>query len=260
LRTDYTEIFQDVEAVEKYETVVYAPDSYSSEVNRRQREYLRQLVRRSFPERRPVQHDFACGTGRAIRTLHGLVRAAHGYDTSAAMLAKAGAVGAFATLHEVPATGPIPHPVTTDAPAIVTVFRLLLNVDATVRGRAVAFAARVLPHYESGLLVIENHGNRQSLRHLRHRRRAGQPWFAELSHDEVTALLTRHGFTVVERRGFAMLTQGWYGRRWLRPLARLVDDLAARIPLLSGWAVNVLYVARRTHPAPALAHPDATSW
>lgn len=260
MRTDYTEIFQDRAAVEKYQNIVYAPDSYSSAVNRRQRAYLRSMVLRAFPERRPVQHDFACGTGRAIRTLHGLVRAAHGYDTSAAMLAKAGEIGAFATLHEVAADGPVPAPATTDTPAIVTVFRLLLNVDDAVRHRALAFAAKALPHHQAGLLVLENHGNRTSLRHLRSGRRGGESWFAELSHAEITALLAEHGFTVVERRGCAMVPQGWYGRAWLRPLARLVDEVGARLPFLDGLAVNVLYVARRTHPAPATAHPDATTW
>jgi predicted TPR repeat methyltransferase len=250
LRTDYTQVFQDAEAVEKYEHVVYAPDSYSSAVSRRQQAFLRTLVRRTFPYRRPVQHDFACGTGRAIRLLHGLVRAAHGYDTSAAMLAKAGEVGAYAELHQIAADGPVPAPVTTDGPALVTIFRLLLNVDESVRDRAIAFAARALPHYDSGLLVVENHGNRRSLRHLRHRRRSGERWYAELSHEEVAALLARHGFAVVQRRGFSMFPQGWYGRRWLRPVVRLVDDVCSRWGGLSGYAVTVLYVARRSYPAP----------
>jgi SAM-dependent methyltransferase len=245
LRTDYTRVFQDAAAVEKYEHVVYAPDSYSSAVSRRQRAYLRWLVRRAFPYRRPVQHDFACGTGRAIRLLQGMVRGAHGYDTSAAMLAKAGEVGAHADLHLVDPDGPVPQPVASDGPTIVTIFRLLLNVDDEVRDRAIAFAARALPDHDSGLLVVENHGNRRSLRHLRHRRNAGQQWFAELSHDEVEALLARHGFAIVHRRGFSLFPQGWYARRWLRPIVRLVDDACSRSALLSEFAVTVLYVARR---------------
>lgn len=247
MRSDYTEVFQDPVAVEKYEHEVYAPDSYSSAINRRQRSYLRGLVRRSFLLRRPVQHDFACGTGRAIRILHGLVRAAHGYDSSAAMLAKAGEVGALASLHRVAAQGAVPEPVPSNGPVIVTVFRTLLNADDAVRDRSIAFAAKVLPHWESGLLVVENHGNRSSLRHLRHRRRAGEPWFDELSHEQVAEILSRHGFRIVERRGFAMLTRGAYRMPGLRWLAGLVDWLASCIPPLARWSVNVLYVARRTH-------------
>jgi SAM-dependent methyltransferase len=229
--------------------VVYAPDSYSSAINRRQRAYLRGLVKRAFPYRRPVQHDFACGTGRAIRILHGLVRGAHGYDTSLPMLTRAEETGIFAQLHLVEASGDTPEPMPSDPPVLVTIFRLLLHVEDEVRERAVAFAAKALRNYDAGLLVVENHGNKRSLRHLRHRRHLGSPWFEELDHVEVAELLDRHGFTIVERRGFTLFTQGWYGHRLLRPIATFIDNLAARTGWGSPWAVNVLYVARRTRPS-----------
>ena len=66
MTTDYTKVFQDADAVEKYESITYAPDSYASRINERQRTYLRELVVREFGERLPVQHDFACGTGRVL--------------------------------------------------------------------------------------------------------------------------------------------------------------------------------------------------
>jgi len=245
MRTDYAEIFQSNAAVDKYEQVVYAPQTYSTAVSARQRAYLRSLVRRSFTERRPVQHDFACGTGRAIRLLHGVVRAAHGYDVSAAMLAKARDTGIFAKLHEIPGSGPLPEPATTEGPALVTIFRLLLNVTPEVRDRAIGFAAKALPNPNSGLLVVENHGNRASLRHLRHRRHSANEWFAELGHEEIEELLHRHGFEIVERRGFAICPAGAYNRNWLRPVARRMDNLAARSERLANVATDVLYVARR---------------
>lgn len=245
MRTDYAEIFQSDAAVEKYESVVYAPDSYSTAVSVRQRAFLRCLVRREFTERRPVQHDFACGTGRAIRLLHGVVRAAHGYDVSPVMLAKARESGVYAKLHDISESGPVPEPATVDGPALVTVFRLLLNTPEEVRDRAIAFAAKVLPRPRSGLLVVENHGNRSSLRHLRHRRHLGNQWFAELDHEEVEALLRRHGFEVLERRGFAVCPSGAYRMSWLRPLARRIDNLATRMTRLANVSTDVLYVARR---------------
>src|SRR4029453_3162955 len=125
---------------------------------------LRTLVRREFGPLAPVQHDFACGTGRAIRILHGLVREAHGYDTSAEMMAKAAEVGSRATWHQVAADGPGPHPEPAGYPAFVPMFRLWLNVDEAIRDRAMAFAAKALPDFESGILVVENHGNAGSLR------------------------------------------------------------------------------------------------
>ncbi|WP_238012590.1 SAM-dependent methyltransferase [Dactylosporangium sp. AC04546] len=245
MRTDYAEVFQSDAAVDKYERVVYAPETYSTAVSVRQRAFLRRLVRREFTARRPVQHDFACGTGRAIKLLHGVVRAAHGYDVSAQMLAKAREAGVYAKLHQVGADGPVPEPATVDGPALVTVFRLLLNAPKDVRDRAIAFAARILPESDSGLLVVENHGNRSSLRHLRHRRNRDNTWFAELHHAEVEQLLARHGFEVIDRRGFAVLPAGAYRRDWLRPMARRADDLATRSARLSAVATDVLYVARR---------------
>jgi SAM-dependent methyltransferase len=238
---DYTKVFQDADAVEKYETITYAPDTYASRINERQQAYLRGLVIREFGDKAPVQHDFACGTGRAIRTLHGLVRAAHGYDTSAEMMAKAAEVGSQAAFHQVPTDGPVPAPVDAGFPAIVTMFRLLLNVDDAVRDRALAFAAKALPTPDAGILVVENHGNASSVRHLRARRHSGQRWFAELSHEQVSQLLARHGFEVIERRGFSMLTPSLHAH----PLARAADAAARRFPGSDAYAVNVLYTARR---------------
>jgi SAM-dependent methyltransferase len=245
MRADYAEIFQSTENVDKYTDVVYAPGSYASHVNNRQRRFMRGLVGRRFPDRRPVQHDFACGTGRAIRLLHGVVRAAHGYDPSAEMLAKAAEAGTNATLHRVAATGPIPVPAVEDGPALVTMFRLLLNVPEDVRDRAVAFAATALPTRDAGLLVVENHGNRQSLRHLAARRHAAEAWFSELSHAQVLSLFEHHGFELVTARAFALLPAGAYRRSWLRPVARVIDDVLCRVPALWRWGTDVLYVARR---------------
>jgi SAM-dependent methyltransferase len=245
MQTEYSQVFRDTRNVDRYERVVYAPDSYASAISNRQRAYLRAVVAREFPDRRPVQHDFACGTGRAVRMLAGLVRAAHGYDPSPQMLARAREAVPGAQWHEIDATGPVPVPATVDGPAVVTVFRLLLNVSDEVRHRALGFAARALPDSAAGLLVVENHGNRRSLRHLlagRHRR---DPWFAELSEDEVTQLLATHGFRVVARHGCTMFPRAAYRYRLLRPVVRRVDDLLCRTGRLAGFATDVLYLARR---------------
>jgi hypothetical protein len=116
-------------------------------------------------------------------------------------------------------------------------------VDETVRDRALAFAAKVLPTVDSGVLVVENHGNAGSLRHLRARRHRGERWFAELSHEQVADLLGRHGFQVIERRGFSMLTPSLHEHG----IARAADAALRRLPGSDTYAVNVLYTARRVH-------------
>ena len=139
--------------------------------------------------------------------------------------------------------GPVPEPVAAGLPVIVTMFRLLLNVDDAVREGALAFAAKALPDSRAGLLVVENHGNAGSLRHLGARRHRDDRWWAELSHEQVDKLLARHGFEVVERRGFSMITPGLHGN----PIARAADAAVRKLPGTDGYAVNVLYTARRIH-------------
>ena len=246
MRTDYPLIFQDSAAVAKYESVVYAPGSYSAAVSRRQRAYLRELVTERF-DTPPAHHDFACGTGRALRMVPDLVSAAHGYDVAAAMLETAGELDTEAELHLIAAEGPVPEPVATEGPSLVTMFRLLLNVTPEVRERALAFAAAALPTHDAGLLVVENHGRSRSARHLGSWRHRGNAWFSELSDADITGLLARHGFEVVARRGFALATQGCYRNRLLRGASRRLDDALAAP--LGGLATDVLYVARRTDPS-----------
>ncbi len=247
MRSDYPEIFQDDTVVTKYENVVYAPGTYASAVNRRQTLFMRRLVAESF-DMPPVQHDFACGTGRGLRMLAGHVTKAHGYDVAPAMLEVARKASIPAELHEIAADGPAPTPAPTAGPALVTIFRLLLNATPTVRDRALDFATAALPTDTAGLLVIENHGPTRSLRHLASWRRQANPWYAELSDGQVADLLDRHGFELVGRHGFALTSQGFYRSAPLRAFAQLVDDtFAARFAAV---ATDVLYVARRK-PAPA---------
>jgi SAM-dependent methyltransferase len=252
MRADYTEVFQNPTAVEKYDDIQYAPDSHSTAVNARQRRYLRRLVRDAFPTQRPTQHDFACGTGRAVELLHGLVRDAHGYDTSPQMLARAAENGHHAHWHQIEEAGPVPEPEPVAGTSIVTVFRLLLNVPDSVRDRSVEFAARALPTYTSGLLVVQNHGSSRSLRHLRARRNVANPWFSELSDEQVTDIFEHHGFSLVARRGFAIFPKGWYAPRLTRPVVRAIDDLLCASRIFDRFAVDVLYVARRNRSAVGL--------
>jgi predicted TPR repeat methyltransferase len=243
MKDDYADVFRSGDNVDKYDNVVYAADSHWSAVNRRERAFVRELVVRSFSTK-PVQHDFACGTGRAMQQLSGLVREAHGYDTSEAMLAKAADAVPGAHLHVVDETGPVPAPATSEGPAIVTMFRLLLNVPAEVRDRAIAFAAGALPDRDAGLLVVENHGSRDSLRHLRARRQRGNRWFNELSHAEVRALFDRHGFEIIEQRAFSVVPQGAY-KGPLRKVVEPVDGVAVKVPSAGKVGTTVLYVAKR---------------
>jgi len=241
---DYAGVFRDEAVATRYDEVVYAPGTWASEVHRRQRAYLRRWLCRAYPRIAPVHHDFACGTGRVLEMFADLVAARHGYDTSATMLARARSRGLDADLHLVP-EGEDARPAAAGPPALVTVFRFLLNAPPAAREAAIAFAARVLPDRDAGYLVVENHGPKRSLRGLGRHRHRDDPWFAELSHEEVTDLLGRHGFTVVRRRGFGMAPPGAYRRDWARPYARALDAASTALPHAT-VATNVVHIARRT--------------
>lgn len=217
-------------------------DHHASATDHRQRRYLRDLLRRWFPVRRPVQHDFACGTGRAIRLLHGLVHAAHGYDFSDAMLDRARNAGVHANLHLVAPTGPVPRVPHDARPLIVTCTRFLATVEPQVRELAIAFAAGALPDPQSGLLVVE-HERRSG------RRRRG-PGPAPMSVRDLRLLLAKYGFQVIERRGFGLLTPGWYRWPGLRQVAFAVDTVVTWLPPLTDRCATAFYVAQRErHPA-----------
>jgi|GEM_PF-2751385 len=244
MRPDYTEVFKDPQAVTKYAEETYAAGTFSSTVSERQRQWLRGFVSEIF-DSPPVQHDFACGTGRAIRMLEGMVSQAHGYDTSEAMLAKAAELGTRARLHLISPTGVLP--VGSDQPSLVTVFRFLLNASEPVRHRAMQFAAGMLPDPDAGLLVCENHGNARSLRHLKavFGKLDTELWFAELRHEDLLELFDEYGFEVVASQGFTFLTQSFYRRAPLSWFAPGVDDVVSRRRWSAKLASDVVYVARR---------------
>lgn len=223
----------------------FGEDRHTTLIDERQRRYLRGLLQRAFPVRRPVQHDFACGAGRAIRLLHGLVHSAHGYDFSETVLARARALGVPAHLHLVPPSGPAPKPPPDHRPAVVTCADFLGSTEPAVRDLALDFAAGALPHPQSGVLVVEHRRPRGP------RRRGRTRGVAELSHRELADLLSRHGFRVVERRGFGLAPATWYRWPGLRWAASFVDDVAWRVPPIAGWCATTLYVARHDPPTTA---------
>lgn len=247
MKTGYAEHFDSEDVAARYDTVVYAKDATGSVLSRRQRAWLRHFVAANFDEP-PTLHDFACGTGRVLAMLGGVVAGAHGYDTSDAMLARARDRHLAGTWHLVERHGAAPYPQVSEEPRLVTMFRLFLNSSPEVRERALMFAARALPTPASGRLVIENHGNSRSLRRLLRWRNRKSEWFNELSHAEVQGLLHRHGFQLEAMRGFSLFPRGVRRMPVVGRLAELVDEIGCKAPALAPFAVDLVYVARPCEP------------
>lgn len=241
---EYSDVFRDEQAVRKYADEVYADGTYATVRNERQRTWLRSFVERTFAEP-PVLHDFACGTGRVIASIHDLVSESHGYDVSRAMMERGAEDGVEAVWHVVDADGPDPAPVPTRGPALVTAFRFFLNTPDVARHRALAFAAAALPTAEAGVLLVENHGHSRSLRHFTRKTHRQRAWFNELSTPHVRELLAEHDFEITDTVAFSVLPSRAYR---LGPLSRLLvplDGLLVRLPGSHLIAAGLVHVARR---------------
>ncbi|MEN3357484.1 MAG: hypothetical protein V7637_1466 [Mycobacteriales bacterium] len=258
-RPGYRDHFQRPEAVVAYQRTYTGPDRTGDQ---QAWDHQRRWLQAALPPvgdgtgRRAL--DYACGTGRVLAVLADRYPLAHGWDSSAAMLRVCQAAVPTARLRLVDLADPTagrPPPGRFD---VITVFRLLLNLEPD--RRAVILRALVDRLADGGLLVVENHGNRRSLRHLALPLRRRPAGFAnELTDRQMRALLADAGLDVLARAGFGWLPERLHrsGRTGL--LARRVDGLlqaGTRSPVL---AIRVLYLARRSPPrepaGPAPAGP-----
>jgi hypothetical protein len=159
------------------------------------------------------------------------------------MLAAASRKGLPAQLHLVQAR---PTPVSLDGPRgrplLVTMFRLLLNAPDDVRRNSLRFAADLLRQRDHAVLVVNNHGNRWSLRSLRRLRpRAGEDWFHSLSTRDVRRLAEEHGLAVRRGYGFGLVPRRLHATG-ARGLARRVDRWAAGQRWLAPVSIDIVYV------------------
>ncbi len=244
---DYTSAFRSEQAAERYEQSVYEPGSYDSFMADLQGSWLRKFVSHEFRGEAPVLHDFACGTGRIVEALTGMFRSAHGYDTSSDMLAVASQKGLPAQFHLIQ-PGDLPSHVDVGegagASVLVTIFRLLLNSPDAVRADSMRFAASILRQAEHGVLVVNNHGNRWSLRQLaRLKPLPKDGWFHALSTREVRRLAADHGLVVKGAYGFGLLPRSLHASR-TRSMARRLDRWTAGRRWLAPVAIDIVYVMR----------------
>jgi SAM-dependent methyltransferase len=246
-QTDYRGHFERSEAVADYLRAHAGPRSGPDAAAWLwQRRYLRQTLQRRFGAglhaRRAL--DYACGAGRVLGELAGCCAEVHGWDSSAAMLRECRRAVPAAALRRVDLSAPAgleagPPPGRFD---VITAFRLLLNLEPDRRLVILRSLAELLA--DGGLLVIDNHGNRHSLRHLALRlSRRRQPGFDnELADRELRALLAAAGLRVLARAGFGWLPEVLHRNRRTGPLARRVDGFLLSRTRTPWLAIRVMYV------------------
>lgn len=250
--TGYREYFQRPEVVAAYLRGYTGPGpvldgpAWSS-----LRRYLRAVVRRTPGGAGPRRAlDYACGAGRVLAELAPYCGELHGWDTSAAMLRECHRAVPQARLRQVDLSepdadlGPVPRF------DVITVFRLLLNLEPDRRLVILRRLAGLLAG--GGRLIVDNHGNRHSLRHLalRYGRRRTPGFANELTDREVRALLTAAGLRVLDRAGFGWLPESLHRGRLTGRAARRIDGFLLSRTRTPWLAIRVLYVTGRD-PAPA---------
>jgi len=251
----YSSRFQSSSDVAAYESEEYSATSYSSCMWRLQQPVLAAALARYAAQRQGQDVrllDFACGSGRILSFIEGLVAHATGVDISAGMAEVARQkckkaevrVGDILQQQEL-LQGPYD---------VITSFRFLLNVESDLRHKALRRLREVI-RTPDGLLVVNVHGNSGSLRHpaiwWKRRRQnsttpaAGTPalMLNEMSLAETRTLLADCGFEVVETFGFGVLPPTLY-RTPLRGLALAVDRFFAARRWLTRWSVDLMFVCR----------------
>ena len=199
-------------------------------------------VRREYLTSGSVAHlDFACGTGRILEHFREHVASATGIDVSSSMMEVARRVAPHAELIEADLTQ---HDVLGDRSFdLVTAFRFFPNAESDLRQAVMSVLARHLS--PTGVLVFNNHKNRNSLRRRLSRLRGRGGVAGTMTHEEVEALLPRAGLRVVKVIPLAIVPLSEkrvvLSVRVVEPFERMIGGRAA----LAGLAQDIIYVCRR---------------
>jgi SAM-dependent methyltransferase len=191
--------------------------------------------------------DFACGTGRILGHVRGHVASATGVDVSPSMMEVARKVAPEAELIEADLSQQ--DTLGERRFDLITAFRFFPNAEPELRRAVFPVLARHLA--PDGLLVFNNHKNRNSLARRISRVLGREVVRGAMSHAEVEELLALSGLRIL--RVFPLGTLPVSDRHRLLPVALLepVERGLSAVPSLASIAQNVIYVCGRSRP------PDA---
>lgn len=185
--------------------------------------------------------DFACGTGRILGHFHGHVASATGVDVSSSMLEVARKAAPAAELIEADLSS---EDTLGDRHFdLITAFRFFPNAEAELRRAVLPVLARHLaPH---GLLVFNNHKNRNSLARRISRLLRREVARGTMSHAEVETLVALAGLHILKVIPLGTLPVS--DRHLLLPvwLLERLERWFSGVPALGALAQNVIYVCAR---------------
>ncbi len=239
----YSGAFQSFDSTQKYAEVVYGRESYDSFIWTIQKKRLLAIFEglNEIHEGGLVHFDFACGTGRIISAVETLTTKSTGIDISSIMLTIARKNVKCADLRQ----GDIledPNVVGFNYD-VITAFRFFLNAEPELRTSIMKVLSLRLRSSKSRL-IFNIQGNSRSFRHLSiaYRAKRGE-CHNEMSYKDVCTLVEGAGLEIESWYGFGICPRLLF-RTILRPLMRVIDRFAVRLPFLKSVSYDLLFVCK----------------
>ena len=224
-------------------------DSFSPEVNayramvwRLEQRVLNQILPKHLGHEGIAHLDFACGTGRILGHFRAKVSSATGVDVSSSMMEIARQVAPGSDLIEADLTQ---NDVLGERQFdLITAFRFFPNAEPDLRLAAFRILSRHLA--PRGILVFNNHKNRNSLARRISRLLGREVAKGTMTHSEVEALVAGAGLRIVEVIPLAILpvTQNHsiLPTFILEPVEQWIGGLSSLAPI----AQDIVYVCARS--------------
>jgi SAM-dependent methyltransferase len=224
-------------------------ETFSPEVNphramvwRLEQGALDGILRDHLLPEKPAHLDFACGTGRVLGHLLGRVASSTGVDVSSSMMEVAAKVAPGAELIEADLTQrDVLGERTFD---LITAFRFFPNAEPELRRSIFGILARHLS--PRGVLVFNNHKNRNSLRRRISRLLGRKESMGTMTLADVEALVAETGLRIVNAIPLASLP---FSKNHLPLPVRLFEPIErwmSGVSSLAGLAQQVIYVCVRS--------------
>jgi SAM-dependent methyltransferase len=211
---------------------------YRAMVWRLEQRALDGILRERLSSRSITYLDFACGTGRILAHLKRRVSSATGVDVSSSMMEVARGLAPEAELIEADLTQ---HDVLGDRSFdLITAFRFFPNAEPELRQAVLAVLTRHLA--PNGVLIFNNHKNRNSLLRRIIRARGREAPTPLMTHAEVEALVAGSGLRILQLIPLATLPISERHVVLPLPLVEPLERAMSGWSPLAGLAQNIIYV------------------
>jgi SAM-dependent methyltransferase/aminoglycoside phosphotransferase len=247
----YADYYKNKTAGEFYDFVVYNNCSYSSYLSKLEEQWLADRFRSLDKTIGGIKHlDFACGTGRIISAVEHISQQSTGIDISPEMISIAQTKVKKAKLEH----GNILNEqnIVDFDYDVITAFRFFLNTEPEMRTLVMkSLSGRLRGH--SSRLIFNMHGNENRpnlsvlLRKILRRKKETTQWAwvrqNYMTYREVRQFVKEAGLEIESWYGFGLCPIVWH-RGVLKPVAKIIDRIAIRIPFLKALSENLLFVCK----------------